>query len=66
MHPPNTSPNRNTQGQPRRSRRLRQPRIAPALLAALIELARVEGVRPDLLVTLLIRDGLNHRRSRSC
>ena len=66
MRTPDTSPNHNTQAQPRRSRRLRQPKLAPALLAALLELARAERIHPDLLVTLLIRDGLDHRRGRSC
>jgi hypothetical protein len=64
MRDPNNSPNANTQRQ--HHRRLRQPKIAPALLAALIELARAERIHPDLLVTLLIRDGLDHRRGRSC
>lgn len=40
--------------------------LAPALVEALRELAEVEGIDLHLLVTLLIRSGLDHRRGRAC
>ena len=40
-------------------------RIAPSLLEALRELAADEGLDLNLLVTLLIRAGLDHHRGRA-
>jgi hypothetical protein len=39
------------------------PKLSPLLLAELAKLARAEGIDLGLLLTLLIRDGLNHRRA---
>ena len=49
-----------------RRRQPRMPRLSPTLLAALDELAAVEDIDLNLLVTLLINSGLDHRRGRTC
>jgi hypothetical protein len=40
--------------------------LSPELLAALHELAVAEGIPLSLLVTLLVRDGLDRHRGRTC
>jgi hypothetical protein len=61
-NPPPSDPQQILQHRPRR-RRSRMPKLSPLLLAELAKLARAEGIDLGLLLTLLIRDGLNHRRA---
>jgi hypothetical protein len=41
-------------------------KLSPELIAALVELAAAEDIELGLLVTLLIRAGLDHHWRRSC